>query len=69
MVMEGVDLQSIEVGGVVGHIVEVGVENNIEASIDDIVEKIEGIWDFYHKDLTTLVTKMSFEIDVANFSM
>ena len=42
MVIEGADLQSIEVGIMDGHILEVSVHNNFEVHIEDIVGNIEG---------------------------
>jgi len=54
---------------VVGKVVEVGVENNTKVGIKDIVEKVKGTGDFYHKNLSILMTNMSFEVEVAKFSM
>lgn len=55
MEMEKVGLCSIEDGI---EIVEVVVESNIEY----IVGKIKDILDFYHRNLTILMTKMDFNI-------
>ena len=69
MVMEWVDLQSIEVEIVVGKVVEVGVENNTKVGIKDIVEKVKDIGDLYHNNLTILVIKMRVLVEVGNFFM
>jgi len=69
MVIEGVDLQAIEVGIMDGHIFEVWVQNNFEVDIEDIVGNIEVSECFYHKNVAIPFTRTSFVAHVAKFSI